>query len=79
MRSYLGGHDKQGDEQFYFLEFDEKESKFYLVTETISRTGEHGSGRVELDKASGKRGYGRAIQFIKSRLFEAPDVRSDAP
>ncbi|MCK8669404.1 hypothetical protein M1M11_31460 [Pseudomonas azerbaijanoccidens] len=79
MRAYLGSHDKQGDEWFFFLELDEKEHKFYLVTETISRTGESGEGRVELSKASGSRGYGKAMQFIRSRLFEAPDVRSEAP
>lgn len=78
MRAYLGGHDRQGDEYFFYLEMDD-DLKFYLVTETITRSGVQGSGRIPLENASGHRGYGKAIEFIKSRLFEAPDVRSDAP
>jgi hypothetical protein len=79
MRAYLGGHDKQGDEYFFFIEFDETDSKFYLVTETISRSGEEGNSRVPLEEASGMRGYGKAIEYIKNRLFTGPDVKTEAP
>lgn len=69
MRKQVGYRDKMGDEQFYYLEFDEATYKFYYVIEYISRTNNESARRIPLREASGERGFHKAIDLIKAGLF----------
>lgn len=69
MRKQVGYRDKMGDEQFYFLEFNEETSRFYLVTEYISPTGEERTLRRLLEDSVGDRGHSSAVSYIRDKLF----------
>lgn len=70
MRRQVGYRDKMGDEQFYYLEFDEAAIEFSYVIEYIDRKGEERIRKIPLHKASEERGFHNAISLIKSGLFE---------
>ena len=70
MRIPLGNHDKQGDEWWFYLEFDDKAGHFNLITERISRAGDESESSVPLHHAQGKRGYIKAIAWIKDSLMK---------
>ncbi|MGY2681716.1 hypothetical protein [Pseudomonas tolaasii] len=69
MRKQLGYLDKMGDEQFYYLQFDEQKNQFSYVIEYITRKGDHGERCIPLHEAKEERGFHKAIQLIKDRLF----------
>lgn len=69
MRVQVGYLDKMGDEQFYYLDFDEETAFFRYSIEYISRSGETSECSWPLHEAAGQRGYHRAISFIKDKLF----------
>ncbi|MGN7901428.1 hypothetical protein ACTJJT_00960 [Pseudomonas sp. 22373] len=71
MRKQVGYRDKMGDEQFYYLEFDENTYQFSYVIEYISRTNNESSRKMPLHEASGERGFHKAVELIKSGLFGA--------
>lgn len=71
MRVQVSYHDKQGDEKWHYLEFDEKEGMFYLVTETCSRMGETSEGRMPLHQANGGSGYIKAVAWIKENMMKS--------
>ncbi|WP_047297561.1 hypothetical protein [Pseudomonas fluorescens] len=69
MRKQVGYLDKMGDEQFYYLDFNEETHQFSYVIEYITRKGDHSERSVPLHEAKQERGFHRAIQLIKDRLF----------
>lgn len=48
MRKQVGYLDKMGDEQFFYLEFDEETHQFSYVIEYITRKGDHSERTVPL-------------------------------
>lgn len=69
MRKQVGYLDKMGDEQFYYLQFDEQTNQFSYVIEYITRKGDHSERCIPLHEAKEERGFHKAIQLIKDRLF----------
>lgn len=69
MRVQLSYHDRNGDEKWHYLEFDEQEGMFYLVTERCSRMGEETAGRAPLHMCTSSSGYRAAVEWIKKSML----------
>jgi len=79
MRQQVGNFDKNGDERWYYLEFDEASGTVMFVTLHISKTGEQYESSVPLSQATKSRGYLQAVRFIRAHLFPAPEPISYVP
>jgi hypothetical protein len=79
MRQQVGNFDKNGDERWYYLEFDEASGTVMFVNLHISKTGEQYETSGPLSQSTKSRGYQQAVKFIRANLFPTPEPNSYVP